>query len=387
MPLSSPRSSPVSPLSLPYISQVLDALDVSGNPLANEGVSALLLAHHALPAERPCRLRMEEVCVRPGSSLPLLLAKLSAGEPIEMQARSSEIEIERSRLPASHTPPCGTLCAHAHCCPPPLPLGVLPAAPRCTPSPHLGPRTWRRRARPTPLRAPCPRWPPSTGSPSRPRTSPSTASRGLSTRPARKRARPSPSRTWIQPISRSADSVHAFAPDFPPTALERGGRGVCGARYVLSCERVCPESGECDGDQRVSSRASAPLPQTTQGRRWLRCGANSPTHFCARGRSEQTRAPRPALLASPFSDSVGRHQMSESATNPCRMTSAPTRPKWHQRVKGATARATPLHRLPTVSPRWRLPAPQWESTRHDIGRVAIATGSPSARCRIGAGMA
>ena len=104
---------------------MLDALDVSGNPLANEGVSALLLAHHALPAERPCRLRMEEVCVRPGSNLPLLLAKLSAGEPIEMQARSSEIEIERSRLPASHTPPCGTLCAHAHCCP--------PAAPRRTP--------------------------------------------------------------------------------------------------------------------------------------------------------------------------------------------------------------------------------------------------------------
>ena len=104
---------------------MLDALDVSGNPLANEGVSALLLAHHSLPAERPCRLRMEEVCVRPGSNLPLLLAKLSAGEPIEMQARSREIEIERSRLPASHTPPCGTLCAHAHCC--------RPAAPRRTP--------------------------------------------------------------------------------------------------------------------------------------------------------------------------------------------------------------------------------------------------------------
>jgi len=63
----------------------LDALDVSGNPLANEGVCALLLAHHALPADRPCRLRMEEVCVRPGSNLPLLLAKLSGGHPLEMQ--------------------------------------------------------------------------------------------------------------------------------------------------------------------------------------------------------------------------------------------------------------------------------------------------------------
>ena len=106
---------------------MLDALDVSGNPLANEGVSALLLAHHALPAERPCRLRMEEVCVRPGSNLPLLLAKLSAGEPIEMQARSREIErdreIEPPRIP--HTTLRHVVRAHAHCCP--------PAAPRRTP--------------------------------------------------------------------------------------------------------------------------------------------------------------------------------------------------------------------------------------------------------------
>ena len=123
---SSRRSSPISPhisptsrLHLASISQVLDALDVSGNPLANEGVSALLLAHHALPAERPCRLRMEEVCVRPGSNLPLLLAKLSAGEPIEMQARSREIEREIAPPRIPHT----TLRHAVRACP------LLP--PRC----------------------------------------------------------------------------------------------------------------------------------------------------------------------------------------------------------------------------------------------------------------
>ena len=286
-----PCLTPVSPLSLPYISQVLDALDVSGNPLANEGVSALLLAHHALPADRPCRLRMEEVCVRPGSNLPLLLAKLSAGQPIEMQARSREIDRERSierdrersrsreieierdqergrGLPHPTRHP-AALCARMPTATPPLPLGVLPAAPRRTLSPHLGPRTSRRRARPAPLRVPCPRWPPWTRSPSRPRTSPSTASPRsrrppspppppprsrprrrprslcLSTRPARKRARPGPSRTWIQPISRSAETLcrPSRPGDFPPTAQERGAEFAgLWARFVLSCERVCPES-------------------------------------------------------------------------------------------------------------------------------------------------
>ena len=89
----------------------LDALDVSGNPLANEGVCALLLAHHALPADRPCRLRMEEVCVRPGSNLPLLLAKLSQGQPLEMQARLREIE------PLPHATPHATLHATPHATP------------------------------------------------------------------------------------------------------------------------------------------------------------------------------------------------------------------------------------------------------------------------------
>ena len=89
----------------------LDALDVSGNPLANEGVCALLLAHHALPADRPCRLRMEEVCVRPGSNLPLLLAKLSQGQPLEMQARLREIE------PLPHATPHATLHATLHATP------------------------------------------------------------------------------------------------------------------------------------------------------------------------------------------------------------------------------------------------------------------------------
>ena len=154
LPHISPTSPLTSPLHLPYISQVLDALDVSGNPLANEGVSALLLAHHALPAERPCRLRMEEVCVRPGSNLPLLLAKLSAGEPIEMQARSSEIEIERSRLPASHTPPCGTLCARMPTAAPPRCPSAYsrqrtgaPPPPTLNPGPGGGGRARRRCAR------------------------------------------------------------------------------------------------------------------------------------------------------------------------------------------------------------------------------------------------
>ena len=236
----------------------LDALDVSGNPLANEGVCALLLAHHALPADRPCRLRMEEVCVRPGSNLPLLLAKLSEGHPIEMQARTSEIEPchPPTRHPHAHparpprTPPCGALCAHAHCCPAASPWRTLGSAPVHPPPPHPhppGPRTSRRRASPAPPRVLCPRWRPWTRSPSRPRTSPSTASPRsrrpppprpprppraprpprrqrprsrrprslcLSTRPARPRARPKPSRTWILAISRSADpaSLRARTP-------------------------------------------------------------------------------------------------------------------------------------------------------------------------------
>ena len=155
LPHISPTSPLTSPLHLPYISQVLDALDVSGNPLANEGVSALLLAHHALPAERPCRLRMEEVCVRPGSNLPLLLAKLSAGEPIEMQARLREIErdreIEPPRIP--HT----TLRHSVRACPllpPRCPSAYArqrrPGAPRpptLDPGPRGGGRARRRCAR------------------------------------------------------------------------------------------------------------------------------------------------------------------------------------------------------------------------------------------------
>ena len=142
---SSRRSSPISPhispasrLYLAYISQVLDALDVSGNPLANEGVSALLLAHHALPAERPCRLRMEEVCVRPGSNLPLLLAKLSAGEPIEMQAISREIEQEIAPPRIPHT----TLRHAVRACPllpPRCPSAYSRQRPGAPPPPTLNP--------------------------------------------------------------------------------------------------------------------------------------------------------------------------------------------------------------------------------------------------------
>jgi len=62
----------------------LDALDVSGNPLGGEGVCALLLAHAAV--EQPCKLRMEDVCVRPDSALPALLLRAAEGQPADPQA-------------------------------------------------------------------------------------------------------------------------------------------------------------------------------------------------------------------------------------------------------------------------------------------------------------
>ena len=136
----------------------LDALDVSGNPLANEGVCALLLAHHALPADKPCRLRMEEVCVRPGSNLPMLLAKVSEGHPLEMQAKSSPAVTHTApaRHPARDP---AALCARMPTAAPLLPLGAPSAhtqrtlttapvhlPPNPVPGPRGGGRPCRRRA-------------------------------------------------------------------------------------------------------------------------------------------------------------------------------------------------------------------------------------------------
>lgn len=119
----------------------LDALDVSGNPLANEGVCALLLAHHALPADKPCRLRMEEVCVRPGSNLPMLLAKVSEGHPLEMQARSSPAVTHTAPARHLHATPHATLRHSVRAC---------PLLPRCCPSAH--PRHTLSAPSPPPLR-------------------------------------------------------------------------------------------------------------------------------------------------------------------------------------------------------------------------------------------
>merc|ERR1711924_129636 len=87
----------------------LEALDVSGNPLGSEGACALLLAHHDV--SRPCRLRMDDVCVRPDSALPTLLMRAAEGQPIEAEALEvAGVHAAAARI-VPKTTACNVMCA------------------------------------------------------------------------------------------------------------------------------------------------------------------------------------------------------------------------------------------------------------------------------------